>query len=140
MVANALWTFAMAYNVYLTFFRKYDAHQLRLLEWKYILFCYGIPFIPAFILFFVRSESRGKAYGSAVVCVSHTILLLVIWFRLTLLVVVLDTHRMGLSAYGRRLRTYLAHDYRNLRDLHIRGESDASMASRAVEVYPKSPK
>jgi hypothetical protein len=77
MVANALWTFAMAFNVYLTFFRKYDAQQLRLLEWKYILFCYGVPFIPAFILFFVRSESRGKAYGSAVVCVSHTILLFV---------------------------------------------------------------
>jgi hypothetical protein len=72
--------------------------------------------------------------------VSHTILLLIIWFRLILLVVVLDTHRMGFSAYRRRLRTYLGRDHRNLRDLYIRGESDASMASRAVEVYPKSPK
>ena len=68
MVANALWTFAMACNIYLTFFRKYDAKQLRLFEWKYILFCYGAPFIPAFIFFFVRSESRGKVYGSAGVC------------------------------------------------------------------------
>ena len=68
MVADALWTFAMACNVYLTFFRKYDAKQLRMFEWKYILFCYGIPFIPAFLFFFVRSESRGKIYGSAVVC------------------------------------------------------------------------
>ena len=67
MVADALWTFAMACNVYLTFFRRYDAEQLRSLEWKYILFCYGVPFIPAFIFFFVRTESRGKAYGSAVV-------------------------------------------------------------------------
>ena len=80
MVADALWTFAMACNVYLTFFRKYDAEQLRMLEWKYILFCYGVPFIPAFIFFFVRSESRGKVYGSAVVCF-QTILLLIIWFR-----------------------------------------------------------
>ncbi len=67
MPADALWTFAMAINVYLTFFRKYDAKQLRKLEWKYILFCYGIPFIPAFVYFFVNSPSRGKVYGSAVV-------------------------------------------------------------------------
>jgi hypothetical protein len=110
-----------------------------MLEWKYILFCYGVPFIPAFIFFFVRSESRGKVYGSAVVCF-QTILLLVIWFRLTFLVVVLDNHRMGCSARRRRLRTCLAHDRRNFRDLHIRGESDASMASRAVGVYSKPPK
>jgi hypothetical protein len=68
MVADALWTFAMACNVYLTFFRKYDAEQLRLIEWKYIVFCYGVPFISAFVFFFVESESRGKVYGSAVVC------------------------------------------------------------------------
>ena len=67
MPADALWTFAMACNVYLTFFRKYDAKQLRLLEWRYILLCYGIPFVPAFVYFFVRSDSRGRVYGSAVV-------------------------------------------------------------------------
>ena len=67
MPADALWTFAMACNVYLTFFRKYDAKQLRLLEWRYVVLCYGIPFIPAFVYFFVRSDSRGKVYGSAVV-------------------------------------------------------------------------
>ena len=48
MVADALWTFAMACNVYFVFFWKYDAKQLRSLEWKYILFCYGVPFISAF--------------------------------------------------------------------------------------------
>jgi hypothetical protein len=137
MVADALWTFAMACNVYLTFFRKYDAQQLRLFEWKYILFCYGVPFIPAFIFFFMRSESRGKVYGSAVV---HTILLLVIWFRLTFLVMVLDNHRMGFSTRRPRLRTCLAYDYRNLRDLYIRGESGVSMASPVIEVYSKSPR
>ena len=68
MVADALWTFAMACNVYFVFFWKYDAKQLRSLEWKYILFCYGVPFISAFTFFFVRSESRGRVYGSAVVC------------------------------------------------------------------------
>ncbi|KAL2845777.1 hypothetical protein BJX68DRAFT_241554 [Aspergillus pseudodeflectus] len=66
MPADALWTFAMAFNVYLTFFRKYSSEQLRRLEWKYVTLCYGLPFIPAFIYFFVRSQSRGKVYGSAI--------------------------------------------------------------------------
>lgn len=69
----------MACNVYLTFLREYDVKQLRLLEWKYILFCYGTPFIPAFAYCFVKSESHGKVYGSAVVC--HAILLPTIRFR-----------------------------------------------------------
>lgn len=68
MPADALWTFAMAFNVYLTFFRKYNSDQLRRLEWKYIVLCYGLPFIPAFTYFFIRSPSRGKIYGSAIVC------------------------------------------------------------------------
>jgi hypothetical protein len=65
--ADAIWTFAMACNVYFTFFRNYDAHQLRSLEWKYVLCCYGIPFVPAFTYCFIKSASRGKIYGSAVV-------------------------------------------------------------------------
>jgi hypothetical protein len=84
MPADALWTFAMAFNVYLTFFHKYSSEQLRRLEWKYVTLCYGLPFIPAFIYFFVRSQSRGKVYGSAIVCIfrSDTLfifLLLQLW-------------------------------------------------------------
>ena len=33
--ADALWNLAMAMNVYLTLFRKYNADQLKALEWKY---------------------------------------------------------------------------------------------------------
>ncbi|KAL4894616.1 hypothetical protein BDV59DRAFT_13695 [Aspergillus ambiguus] len=66
MPADALWTFAMACNVYLTFFRKYNSEQLRKQEWKYLLFCYGLPFIPSFVFFFVQSRSRGRVYGGAV--------------------------------------------------------------------------
>ncbi|RLL99076.1 hypothetical protein CFD26_107167 [Aspergillus turcosus] len=66
MPADALWTLAMACNVYLTFFHKYDAEQLRQLEWKYLLFCYGLPFIPAFVYFFIETEARGRIYGSAI--------------------------------------------------------------------------
>jgi hypothetical protein len=69
MPADALWTFAMAFNVYLTFFRKYNSEQLRRLEWKYLILCYGLPVIPAFTYFFIRTESRGKVYGSAIVCI-----------------------------------------------------------------------
>ncbi|KAI9683914.1 MAG: hypothetical protein M1829_004249 [Trizodia sp. TS-e1964] len=63
--ADACWTLAMALNVYLTFFRKYSAADLRRLEIKYILACYGIPFIPALVYLFVSTEARGRAYGPA---------------------------------------------------------------------------
>lgn len=58
----------MACNVYLTFFRKYDQRQLRALEWKYMLFCYGVPAIPAIVFLFIQTEKKGKVYGPAVVC------------------------------------------------------------------------
>ena len=67
MPADALWTFAMACNVYLTFFHKYNSEQLRKLEWKYVLCCYGVPFIPAFAFFFIQTQARGRIYGSAIV-------------------------------------------------------------------------
>lgn len=56
----------MALNVYLTFVHKFDAQRVRSLEWMYFLLCYGLPFIPAFTFFFIRTESRGRVYGSAV--------------------------------------------------------------------------
>ncbi|KAJ9650317.1 hypothetical protein H2198_010372 [Neophaeococcomyces mojaviensis] len=66
MPADALWTFAMACNVWLSFFRSYDATALRRLELKYLLACYGLPFIPAFIYLFVTTHERGRVYGPAV--------------------------------------------------------------------------
>lgn len=65
--ADALWTFAMACNVYLSFFRQYDSAQLKGLEWKYLGACYGVPFIPAIVFLFVSTPSRGKVFGGAVV-------------------------------------------------------------------------
>lgn len=65
--ADALWNLAMAINVYLTLFKKYNAHALKAQEWKYFLLCYGCTFLIAFALLFVNDSSRGKAYGSAVV-------------------------------------------------------------------------
>ena len=74
MPADALWTLTMACNVYLAFFRKYNSHDLRRLEWVYILLCYGIPFIPALVYCFITTTERGKIYGSAVVSPSLTLL------------------------------------------------------------------
>ncbi|KAN0080896.1 hypothetical protein V8E54_004100 [Elaphomyces granulatus] len=66
VASDALWTFCMACNVYLTFFHRYSDTQLKRIEWKYFLLCYGFSFFPAFILLFVRTDALGPVYGSAV--------------------------------------------------------------------------
>ncbi|KAI2609289.1 family A G protein-coupled receptor-like protein [Hypoxylon sp. NC1633] len=63
--ADAFWTLAMAFNVYLTFYHKFDARRLRKMEVWYLLLCYGIPFVPAITYVFVRTESAGRMYGNA---------------------------------------------------------------------------
>ena len=55
----------MACNVYFSFFCHYDAPRLRGLEWKYLVFCYGVPLIPAFTFCFVHTAERGMFYGPA---------------------------------------------------------------------------
>lgn len=67
MPADSLWAFTMACNVYLALFHHYNTQLLRPLEWKYFLFCYGVPFIPAFVFLFVKTESQGRIYGPAIV-------------------------------------------------------------------------
>ncbi|KAI0169494.1 family A G protein-coupled receptor-like protein [Hypoxylon sp. FL1284] len=65
MPADAFWTLAMAVNVYLTFYYKFDASRIRKMEIWYLLICYGIPFIPAITYIFVRTEEAGRMYGNA---------------------------------------------------------------------------
>ncbi|KOS17353.1 Cyclic AMP receptor-like protein A [Escovopsis weberi] len=65
MPADAFWTLAMATNVYLTFYHKYDARDLRKMEIPYLLLCYGIPFIPAFVYIFVKNSKGQRPYGNA---------------------------------------------------------------------------
>lgn len=65
MPADALWNLAMAINVYLTLFKKYNAQQLKSLEWRYHFMAYGLPFIVALVYLFIDSDSRGKIYGPA---------------------------------------------------------------------------
>lgn len=66
MPADAYWTFAMAMNVYLTFYWKFDAERLRRLEIVYIICCYGVPFVPAFVFIWINTASKGRFYGDAV--------------------------------------------------------------------------
>lgn len=65
MPADALWTLAMAINVYLTFYFKFDAQRLRRMEATYLICCYGIPFVVALTYIFVSTPTRGRMYGNA---------------------------------------------------------------------------
>ncbi|RKU44905.1 hypothetical protein DL546_002042 [Coniochaeta pulveracea] len=65
MPADALWTLAMAVNVYLTFYHKFDAQKLRKMEPYYLGICYGLPFVVALVFVFVSTPDKGKMYGDA---------------------------------------------------------------------------
>ena len=67
MQSDPLWSCAMAVNVYLVFFRRYDAARLKKLYWYYGILCYGLPFIPAMFCLFYRTKEKGKMYGNATV-------------------------------------------------------------------------
>ncbi|KAJ3489408.1 hypothetical protein NLG97_g6008 [Lecanicillium saksenae] len=65
MPADAYWTLAMAVNVYLTFYYKFDAASLRRMEIPYLMLCYGVPLIPAFVFIFVKDSNGVRMYGNA---------------------------------------------------------------------------
>lgn len=67
MPADTLWMFSMALNVYLTFFHRYSGEQLIALEPYYLAFNYGVPFIPAMVFVFAKTEERGRIFGDATV-------------------------------------------------------------------------
>ncbi|KAI9805781.1 MAG: hypothetical protein M1833_005274 [Piccolia ochrophora] len=63
---DAYWACCMACNVYLIFFRGYTTEQLRALDVRYQIGCYGASFIPACVYCFINT-SRGRIYGPAVI-------------------------------------------------------------------------
>ncbi|PKS11647.1 hypothetical protein jhhlp_001798 [Lomentospora prolificans] len=65
MPADSLWTLSMAINVYLTFYRKFDAQKLRKMEIPYLVINYGVPFVPAFTYIFVKDGEGNRVYGDA---------------------------------------------------------------------------
>lgn len=68
MQSDPLWSCAMAVNVYLCFFRRFDAERLKRMNWIYGILCYGIPAITAILCLFYRKKGRGRVYGDATVC------------------------------------------------------------------------
>ncbi|EXU95023.1 7 transmembrane receptor domain protein [Metarhizium robertsii] len=65
MPADAFWTLAMAINVHLTFYFKFDAERLRRMEIPYLIGCYGIPLVPAFVFLFIKNHHGAHVYGNA---------------------------------------------------------------------------
>ncbi|KAH7141216.1 hypothetical protein B0J13DRAFT_53473 [Dactylonectria estremocensis] len=65
MPADAFWTLTMAINVYLTFYFKFDARRLRRMEIPYLIGCYGVPFVPAFVYIFIKNSDGERMYGDA---------------------------------------------------------------------------
>jgi hypothetical protein len=65
MPADAFWSLSMAVNVYLTFYLKFDAQSLRKMEIPYLVGCYGIPFVPAFVYIFIKNKEGQRMYGNA---------------------------------------------------------------------------
>ncbi|KAK0111776.1 hypothetical protein ONS96_001045 [Cadophora gregata f. sp. sojae] len=65
MQSDPLWSCAMAVNVYLVFFNRYDATRLKKLYFYYEIICYGLPFIPAMFCLFYKTKKKGKMYGNA---------------------------------------------------------------------------
>ncbi|KAA8570262.1 hypothetical protein MFRU_005g03570 [Monilinia fructicola] len=65
MQSDPWWSLAMATNVYLVFFYRFDAAQLKKLYPYYALICYGLPFVPAMVCLFVKTKEKGRIYGNA---------------------------------------------------------------------------
>ncbi|CRL29435.1 GPCR, family 2-like [Penicillium camemberti] len=72
MPTDSLWSFCMAVNIYLTFYRRYSAEDIKKLEKWYFLFCYGLPLILATTLSLIKTAGRGKIYGPALIWCSIT--------------------------------------------------------------------
>ena len=63
--ADAFWNLVIAWSLYLTLYRNYNADQLHALDWKFFTLVYGTTFVPAFVYCFVETSARGKVYGPA---------------------------------------------------------------------------
>lgn len=64
---DCYWALCMAVNVYLVFFKGYTVDQLRSLDLAYLLICYGLSFVPAFVFIFISTNARGPVYGPAII-------------------------------------------------------------------------
>ncbi|KAH8666013.1 putative cAMP receptor [Tricladium varicosporioides] len=82
-LTDVLWTLAMAIDVFLIVYYKYDAEDLRKLEIKYISAITAFCFIPALSFLFVRTREKGPMYASVTLWCSiapHWVLFRIIFF------------------------------------------------------------
>jgi hypothetical protein len=69
-LADVLWTLAMAIDVFLVVFYKYETEDLHKLEKKYIVIITSLVFTPAFTFLFIHTKERGPMFGSVTVSAS----------------------------------------------------------------------
>ncbi|KAI4175952.1 MAG: hypothetical protein LQ346_007966 [Caloplaca aetnensis] len=106
---DAFWACCMAINVYLAFFYKYTARQLRTLDKWYLLGCYGASFVPALTLAFIDTRARGPVYGEAIlwcwIDIKWDFLRIALLYGIVWIAVLFATYiyiRAGMVIYRRR--------------------------------------
>ncbi|KAF2823456.1 hypothetical protein CC86DRAFT_396231 [Ophiobolus disseminans] len=65
MMADSLWVFCMATNVFLVFWHGHNAQDLYYLEKWYFVFAYGLPAIPPITYVIMDHHGRTRIIGSA---------------------------------------------------------------------------
>ncbi|KAF6835801.1 g-protein coupled receptor [Colletotrichum plurivorum] len=142
MPADAFWTLAMAINVYLTFYFKFDAERLRRMEIPYLICCYGIPFVPALVYVFVTNSQGQRVYGNATlwcwVTPEWEIWRILTFYGpvwITILITFFIYIRAGREIYQKRkqLRNFSSSDPDHLSSFH-----DALTSIKTTEVYVTS--
>lgn len=67
MMADSLWVFCMATNVFLVFWHGHNAQELHYLEKWYFLFAYGLPAVPPMVYVILDHHSKTRIIGPATV-------------------------------------------------------------------------
>ncbi|PNY24449.1 G-protein coupled receptor 1 [Tolypocladium capitatum] len=143
MPADAFWTLTMAINVYLTFYYKFDAERLRRMEIWYLLGCYGIPFVPAFIFIFARNQQAQRIYGNATlwcwISSDYDVLRVACFYGpvwVTILITFFIYIRAGRTIYEKRKQL---HDFHSSDPgMSINGESITTMKRTDITVVTES--
>ncbi|KAE9376167.1 hypothetical protein N431DRAFT_532430 [Stipitochalara longipes BDJ] len=108
-LSDVLWTLAMAIDVFLIVFYKYDTEDLHKLEVKYIAVITALVFIPAASFLFVHTKERGPMYGSVTIWCSispHWVLFRILFFYgpiwLTIFIVIILYLMVGIEILKQR--------------------------------------
>lgn len=94
-MADVLWTVAMAVDVYLVVYRRFEAQALRKLEIYYIAIITCIVAIPAVVFLFIHTPEKGPMYGSVTVSSNSFVLSQAYLVNLESLVLVFNFSQMG---------------------------------------------